>query len=260
MDAARISEKVSYSFPDSSVSKGKQSPVCPMGQISCFPDESYCPYDKGLSISDGCSSNTMPPGVQESGFDLHSPASMRVTSSIKRTGTNATWLYPSIEMFKAAILRKTQAKRGTEGIQRQPRTEDINSLDESTLSAIVHMHNIVNEQAWQHILKYEKLHGCKEPSLSSFHGRPNDLTIKAQLWRALGYTPPFDRHDWLVDRCGCSEKPIRYIIDFYEGQKKLSLVDGKEVQVPSIYLDVRPEPTLAGLYDRFRIFFKGLLF
>jgi len=26
------------------------------------------------------------------------------------------------------------------------------------------------------------------------------------------YPPPFDRHDWIVDRCG---KEVRYIIDYY---------------------------------------------
>lgn len=28
------------------------------------------------------------------------------------------------------------------------------------------------------------------------------------------YEYPFDRHDWIVDRCG---KDVRYIIDYYDG-------------------------------------------
>ena len=28
------------------------------------------------------------------------------------------------------------------------------------------------------------------------------------------YELPFDRHDWIVDRCG---KEVRYIIDYYDG-------------------------------------------
>lgn len=28
------------------------------------------------------------------------------------------------------------------------------------------------------------------------------------------YEYPFDRHDWIVDRCG---KEVRYIIDYYDG-------------------------------------------
>ena len=30
------------------------------------------------------------------------------------------------------------------------------------------------------------------------------------------YELPFDRHDWIVDRCG---KHVRYIIDYYDGGK-----------------------------------------
>lgn len=30
----------------------------------------------------------------------------------------------------------------------------------------------------------------------------------------MGYELPFDRHDWIVDRCG---KEVRYVIDYYDG-------------------------------------------
>lgn len=33
-------------------------------------------------------------------------------------------------------------------------------------------------------------------------GRPNQLSPKARLLNLLGYKLPFDRHDWVVDRCG----------------------------------------------------------
>lgn len=45
------------------------------------------------------------------------------------------------------------------------------------------------------------------------------------------YMPPFDRHDWIIDRCG---HRVRYVIDFYAGSNKLGL------DKPSFYLDVRP--------------------
>ncbi len=32
----------------------------------------------------------------------------------------------------------------------------------------------------------------------------------------IRYELPFDRHDWIVDRCG---KDVRYIIDYYDGGK-----------------------------------------
>jgi hypothetical protein len=33
-------------------------------------------------------------------------------------------------------------------------------------------------------------------------GRPQDYSPKARLLNLLGYRLPFDRHDWVVDRCG----------------------------------------------------------
>ncbi len=39
----------------------------------------------------------------------------------------------------------------------------------------------------------------------------------AWLRAALGGAMPFDRHDWIVDRCG---KEVRYVIDFYFNEDK----------------------------------------
>jgi cytochrome c heme-lyase len=46
------------------------------------------------------------------------------------------------------------------------------------------------------------------------------------------YTPPFDRHDWLIDRCGTN---VRYVIDFYTGRP-----DPKNKLNMAFHLDVRP--------------------
>jgi cytochrome c heme-lyase len=50
----------------------------------------------------------------------------------------------------------------------------------------------------------------------------------------LGYHAPFDRHDWVVDRCG---QRIEYVIDFYSGRAQPGDTSGKL----SFYLDVRPK-------------------
>jgi len=42
---------------------------------------------------------------------------------------------------------------------------------------------------------------------------------------------PFDRHDWVIDRCG---KEVRYVIDYYGGE------DDVANDVPVFHLDVRP--------------------
>jgi cytochrome c heme-lyase len=65
------------------------------------------------------------------------------------------------------------------------------------------------------------------------------------------YKLPFDRHDWVVDRCGTQ---VRYVIDFYGG--------APDPKAPvSFYLDVRPDLSFQGISDRLKMFWntgKGL--
>lgn len=59
-----------------------------------------------------------------------------------------------------------------------------------------------------------------------------------------GYPKPFDRHDWVIDRCGQDE--VRYIIDYY-------FTDGPD----PIEIHVRPAiDSVSTAHDRFR---KGML-
>jgi hypothetical protein len=63
------------------------------------------------------------------------------------------------------------------------------------------------------------------------------------------YTPPFDRHDWVIERHDGRE--VRYVIDFYEGRRSASTA-----KVPvSIYLDVRPAvDSLPAVWDRLYVY------
>lgn len=55
---------------------------------------------------------------------------------------------------------------------------------------------------------------------------------------------PFDRHDWIVDRCG---KDVRYIIDYYDG-------GSPDENFRFALLDVRPAMDSVGnVYDRARV-------
>jgi cytochrome c heme-lyase len=68
--------------------------------------------------------------------------------------------------------------------------------------------------------------------LHSFAGLGNAaMSPRARLYTILGYTAPFDRHDWVIDRCGTT---VEYVIDFYQGRSDAA---GR----PSFYLDVRPK-------------------
>lgn len=87
---------------------------------------------------------------------------------------------------------------------------------------------------------------CGGPKLVKFEGKPKEITPKARLRSWMGYTLPFDRHDWVVDRCG---KQVTYIIDFYSGQP-----DPRYPEAPSFYLDVRPKLTAEGAWQRFKKF------
>jgi cytochrome c heme-lyase len=80
------------------------------------------------------------------------------------------------------------------------------------------------------------------PKLLRFTGRPTEPTPKSQILQWAGYVfpekygtaPPFDRHDWFVERCnskGCKE--VRYVIDYYEGAPE-------PTGEPVFFLDVRP--------------------
>lgn len=80
------------------------------------------------------------------------------------------------------------------------------------------------------------------PKLLRFTGRPTETSPKAQMLQWAGWAwpgrfasnPPFDRHDWFVQRCderGCTE--VRYVIDYYEGEPE-------PTGEPVFYLDVRP--------------------
>lgn len=111
-----------------------------------------------------------------------------------------TWSFPSQQRFYNAMKKKGW---------------DPNELD---IPYIVSIHNTVNQRVWSQIMKYESYHqkSCPEPSLLRFQGRPNELSPKAQIMSTIGYSAPYDRHDWIIDRCGTD---VRYIIDFYDGPR-----------------------------------------
>jgi cytochrome c heme-lyase len=89
--------------------------------------------------------------------------------------------------------------------------------------------------------------GC-EPKLVQIRGLSNKYSPKAKMFKFLGYEPPFDRHDWDIDRCGVQ---VRYVIDYYTDQPAPGKVAG-------LYLDLRPaldSPTAA--WDRLRKMMQG---
>ncbi|KAI3652490.1 hypothetical protein MP228_001915 [Amoeboaphelidium protococcarum] len=157
----------------------------------------------------------------------------RMTSSIPKSKDGENWVYPSQKQFYSAMKKKNY------------------NPDEQDMSTIVPIHNLINELAWTKILQWEKEYAstCKSgPVLKKFMGRPDDPSPRAMFntyFSSMGR--PFDRHDWVIDRCG---KEVTYILDFYNRPTEA------QDQVPfKIFVDVRPSLwSLDGAYQRFKKF------
>lgn len=145
----------------------------------------------------------------------------RVLSSIPKGDSGSNWKYPSNEQFYDSLQRK-----------------GYKAISEEQVRLLVPMHNVVNEQCWQEIRRWERVFGRTEVALDRFIGRQNVLSPKAFIRSTFGgYVRPFDRHDWYVaSRDEGSGKLVRkrYVIDFYSGPKT-------DEQPMSIFLDVRPD-------------------
>ncbi|EDO45116.1 predicted protein [Nematostella vectensis] len=206
--------------------------------------KSECPASGAMSAGrcpmreDGLDpTNMMPPANQQPSPGQPFPLSTdRVVSSIPKGGSNDKWVYPSPQMFWNAMVRKGWKWE----------KDDLNPKD---MGHIIKIHNANNERAWQEILKWEALHAkeCRNPKLISFKGRAQDFTIRARIRSLLGYELPFDRHDWIVDRCG---RHVRYIIDYYDVGDEDAYKTGEFVE-----LDVRPAPfdSFGSALDRMRV-------
>jgi cytochrome c heme-lyase len=125
---------------------------------------------------------------------------------------NNLWVYPSEQQYYNAMKNKGY------------------SPPEKDISAILAIHNSVNERGWEEVVEWEAFRGFPKPRLKRFEGRPKDFTPKAKfMMNFLGLDPPFDRHDWYVERD--DGKEVRYIIDFYHVPNKRNL---------PVHMDIRP--------------------
>lgn len=189
-----------------------------------------CPYK-----SSGLDSQTNLPNEAELQRKSTETASQlaadRTASSIPRASSSQTWTYPSPRMFYNALLRKGH----------DTRPEDIEPM--------LKVHNFLNERVWEEVLGWEAEHAsiCGEPRLKRFMGRPQDLSPRARFFGFFFGTPkPFDRHDWVVDRCG---REVRYVIDYYSGPR------GEET---TFYCDVRPAlDSWDAFIDRGKLFWRA---
>ncbi|KAG3291285.1 HCCS-like [Ictidomys tridecemlineatus] len=118
-------------------------------------------------------SDLMPPPNQTPAPDQpFALSTVRGESSIPRADSEKKWVYPSEQMFW----------------------------------------NQNNEQAWKEILKWEALYAAEcpcGPSLIRFGGKEKQYSPRARICSCMGYELPFDRHDWIINRCGL---PVHHLI------------------------------------------------
>ena len=163
----------------------------------------------------------------------------RVVSSIPRAGRDGDkWVYPSEQMFWNAMLRKGWRWD-------QPSDTAGESMTPKDMQNIIKIHNVNNELAWREVLKWELALHAKQcpsgPQLVRFGGKASEYSPRARIRSWMGYQLPFDRHDWVIDRCG---QEVRYVIDYYDGD--LNPENGSFA-----LLDVRPAmDSFSNIWDR----------
>ncbi|KAI0091737.1 cytochrome c/c1 heme-lyase [Irpex rosettiformis] len=213
--------------PHASTSASSSAPApakCPIDhntKSAPVDTPAQCPIDhsgSGLDPRNQMPTLSQAPAAHQS-FAL---PKIREESSIPRDDAGR-WEYPSPQQFYNALVRK-----GWE-------------TPEEHVETMVQIHNFLNEQAWQEIVKWEKKENPQEDlQLTRFKGRPGELSPKARFWLFAGWLlpsrfnsePPFDRHDWIVKRKSSGEE-VRYVIDYYSAPPE---PDGS----PVFSLDVRP--------------------
>lgn len=217
--------------------KGEPPPECPMHkpvQKNINNHVSECPISH-MDEKDINPLNMMPAANQQPAPDqpFPLPTERQVSSIPKAVGDGDFWVYPSQQMFWNAMLRKGWRWK----------KDDLAPKD---MENIIKIHNANNEQAWREVLKWEALHvkECECPKLRSFGGKASQYSPRARIRYWMGYELPFDRHDWIVDRCG---KNVRYVIDYYDGGS----IDEKYTFA---LLDVRPAmDSLENVWDRMKV-------
>ena len=158
--------------------------------------------------------------------------------------SNNNWVYPSEQQYYNAMLRKGYG----------------NSVKANEVPFILQIHNAVNERGWSRVKLWEAtfLGSSENPpppqnhyktTLTKFVGRPKDMSPKAFFKTYfMGYTAPFDRHDWYVETRNMKDPTVpptsrRYVIDFYSGSSKNALQESTNKNkngAVDVYLDVRP--------------------
>ncbi|CAG7854011.1 SubName: Full=Uncharacterized protein {ECO:0000313/EMBL:CCA73264.1} [Serendipita indica DSM 11827] len=96
------------------------------------------------------------------------------------------------------------------------------------------------DMAWEQVIRWEAMHGgglkCGGIRLVSFAKFKKNRSPSAMWAVFMGHKPPYERQDWIIDRCGHVN---RYIIDFYRRPR-----DPKDPNSPEDKLVVYARPSV----------------
>jgi len=211
----------------SATSSGGNLAQCPVAQDMVNPrnnmpyiSQSPAPNQSTFLPTDRSTSSI--PRTQGSSYD-----GVKSTETTPGGDATSNWEYPSPQQFYNALVRKGW------------------NTPEEQIEAMLLIHNRLNEDAWGEVLKWEVRFGggaaeAERLELAEFAGIHSHLSHKARLYQLarrhfpslFTFSPPFDRHDWVVRRPRSNVR-IRYIIDYYSSKKTPK-------DEPEFHLDVRP--------------------
>ena len=220
----------------------KQRPLSTDREISTIPRAG----DPGATNACPEGQKAAPSPYESSATAASHAAPSNAESETGRDEATGNWIYPSEKQFFEALMRKGNTPSSTSSASELA----------TSVASIIPIHNAVNERAWKQILDWEKKapssdpgsQKCGGPKLYSFRGlgvEPQFLSPRARINGWLGYQRPFDRHDWVVERCGGEQ--VEYVIDFYQGKTSggggspSGLTGSAGPGKLSFYLDVRPK-------------------
>jgi Cytochrome c/c1 heme lyase len=157
---------------------------------------------------------------QVSSIPRGSDAASDATPAHQLESTSSNWIYPSEQQMYNAMRKKGWS-----------------NVPEESIPVVLQIHNNINERTWSQIQNWEGTTSTEDDALHlvRFQGRPGDVSPKAFLFSNILrlYDPPFDRHDWYVQKA-TTGRIQRYVIDFY-------YLPPEHPNMPPIpYIDARP--------------------
>jgi cytochrome c heme-lyase len=202
----------------------------------------------------------------------------REPSTIPKGNGEGNWEYPSPQQMYNALLRKGYTDTDATAVESMVSVH--NFLNEGAWAEIVEWERRFGrglKKGWEISRRGEEgamadawrsEEDVPQPKLLRFMGRPKEMTPKAAMIQVMGWIypsafgfvsfpylsglilinlstePPFDRHDWFVQReYNGQKKEVRYVIDYYSG-------DPEPTGEPVFYLDVRPAVTPTAAVER----------